>query len=320
MYRVHFISSGNLIADRRYGFASDLEKRGDLGGAADLYAQAVEIAPGFASAWFALGAVRARMGDAAGAAEAFAKARDADPEDRHGATMRLAQLTGENLAMPAGYVRALFDEYAPHYELSLLEGLQYRGPQLLLDAVMAACESLGRQQRFDRALDLGCGTGLAGALFAPRVDSLVGVDLSAAMVEQARRNGKYNHLHVADVLEFVSRENDACTDLVIAADALPYLPDLAPLVHRIARVLDDGGLFAFTTETHDGNGVLLRETLRYAHGEDHVRSALAGAGLAVELLERVSYRTEKDLPVSGLVAVAVKPASTAPSEQISSTS
>ena len=58
-----FLSSGDLIADRRFEFAEDLEKRGDLTGAADLYAQAVEVAPGFASAWFALGEVRARLGD-----------------------------------------------------------------------------------------------------------------------------------------------------------------------------------------------------------------------------------------------------------------
>ena len=108
--------------------------------------------------------------------------------------------------MPAGYVRALFDQYARHYDLSLLEGLDYRGPQLLFDAVMAACDALGRDPWFDRALDLGCGTGLAGAVFAPRVDSLVGVDLSAAMIEQARRTGRYNQLHVADVLEFLARE------------------------------------------------------------------------------------------------------------------
>ena len=69
MQRPIFISSGDLIADRRYGFASDLEKRGDLAGAADLYAQAVEIAPGFASAWFALGELRARLGDVAGAVD-----------------------------------------------------------------------------------------------------------------------------------------------------------------------------------------------------------------------------------------------------------
>ncbi len=97
---------------------------------------------------------------------------------------------------------------------------------------MAACGALGREPRFDRALDLGCGTGLAGAVFAPRVDSLVGVDLSAAMVEQARRTGRYNHLHVSDVLEFLAREGDGCADLVIAADVLPYCSDLAPLIAR----------------------------------------------------------------------------------------
>ena len=58
-----FVSSGDLIADRRFEFAKDLEKRGDLAAAADLYAQAVEIAPGFASAWFALGEIAARLGD-----------------------------------------------------------------------------------------------------------------------------------------------------------------------------------------------------------------------------------------------------------------
>ena len=57
---------------------------------------------------------------------------------------------------------------------------------------------------------------------------------------------------------------------------LPYCSDLAPLIRAVARVLDGGGLFAFTVETHDASGVLLRETMRYAHGEDHVRAALGG--------------------------------------------
>jgi predicted TPR repeat methyltransferase len=308
----HFISSGDLIADRRFEFAKDLEKRGDLAGAADLYAQAVEVAPGFASAWFALGEVRVRLGDNAAAAHAFRRALAAEPEDRHGATVQLARLTGEATPMPQGYVRALFDQYARHYDLSLLEGLDYRGPQLLFDAVMAARGALGRESWFDRALDLGCGTGLAGAVFSRHIDSLVGVDLSAAMIEQARRTGRYNHLHVSDVLEFLARENDRSADLVIAADSLPYCSDLAPLAREVARVLDDGGLFAFTVETHDGSGVLLRETLRYAHGEDHVRAALADAGLAVVSLAVASSRREKSVPVPGLVVVAAKPASTRP--------
>lgn len=308
----YFVSSGDLTADRRFEFAKDLEKRGDLSGAADLYAQAVEVAPGFASGWFALGEVRVRLGDTAAAVDAFRRALAAEPEDRHGATVQLARLTGEAAPMPPGYVRALFDQYAKHYDLSLLEGLDYRGPQLLFDAVMAACGALGRVPWFGRALDLGCGTGLAGTAFAARVDSLVGVDLSAAMIEQARRTGRYNQLHVADVPDFLARESARSTSLVIAADVLPYCSDLTPLVGEVARVLDAGGLFAFTTETYEGNGVLLRETMRYAHGEDHVRSALADAGLAVASLAVASSRREKSIPVPGLVVVAVKPASTVP--------
>jgi predicted TPR repeat methyltransferase len=313
-----FISSGDLIADRRFEFAKDLEKRGDLAAAADLYLQALEVAPGFASAWFALGEVRARVGDTEAAIAAFRNARAADPEDRHGAAVQLARLTGEAAPMPAGYVRALFDQYARHYDLSLLEGLDYRGPQLLFDAVIAACQTRGREPGFDRALDLGCGTGLAGAAFAPCVNSLVGVDLSAAMIEQARRGGRYEHLHVADVLDFLAREGERSADLAIAADSLPYCSDLGPLARAVSRVLGEGGLFAFTTEAHDGHGMLLRETMRYAHGEDHVRAALAGAGLDVVSLAAASPRREKSIPVPGLVVVAVKAASTAPPSEPSS--
>jgi len=314
----HFISSGDLIADRRFEFGKELEKRGDLAGAADLYQQAVEVAAGFASAWFALGEVRARLGDNAAAIAAFRHALAAEPEDRHGATVQIARLTGAAAPMPAGYVRALFDQYARHYDLSLLEGLDYRGPQLLFDALMAACETLGRVPWFGRALDLGCGTGLAGAMFAPRVDSLVGVDLSAAMIEQARRTGRYDQLHVGDVSDFLARESAHSASLVIAVDVLPYCSDLGPLVRAVVRVLDNGGLFAFTTETHEGNGVLLRETLRYAHGEDHVRAALADAGLVCASLAAASSRREKSIPVPGLVVVAAKPASTLPPSGITS--
>src|SRR5262245_60154760 len=251
----YFVSSGDLTADRRFEFAKDLERRGDLAAAADLYAQAVEVAPGFASAWFALGEVRARLGETAAAVDAFRRALAAEPEDRHGATVQLARLTGEAAPMPAGYVRALFDQYAKHYDLSLLEGLDYRGPQILFDAVMAACESLGRVPWFGRALDLGCGTGLAGAVFAARADLLVGVDLSAAMLEEARRTGRYNQLDIADVSDFLAREDTRSASLIIAADVLPYCSDLAPLVGDVAGVLGEGGQFGFSTAATEGPGL-----------------------------------------------------------------
>ena len=48
-----FVSSGDLVADRRYKWALDRAAKGDFAGAADILAQTVELVPGFATAWFA---------------------------------------------------------------------------------------------------------------------------------------------------------------------------------------------------------------------------------------------------------------------------
>ena len=74
-----FASSGNLIADRRYRWALDLAARGDLAGAAGILAQTVGLAPAFAAAWTALGALRGQLGDRSGATAAFEAARACDP-------------------------------------------------------------------------------------------------------------------------------------------------------------------------------------------------------------------------------------------------
>jgi predicted TPR repeat methyltransferase len=57
--------------------------------------------------------------------------------------------------------------------------------------------------------------------------------------------------------------------------------------------------------------VRLQETLRYAHGAEHVRAAVAAANLQVKRLAPVSTRKEKGVPVPGLLAVAVRSASIA---------
>jgi len=307
-----FVSSGDLIADRRYKWALDQAARGDLAGAADILAQTVELVPGFATAWFALGAIRDNLGDRAGAIAAWEKARDADPEDYHGARLQLARLgAGEaTLAMTEVYVRRLFDQHAENFDASLVERLDYRGPTVLLEVVRSVAS---QPLRVGSMLDLGCGTGLAGAAFRPYVDWLVGVDLSPEMIAKARAKGLYDRLAAAELRRFLAAEADAHAryHLVLAADVFVYVGDLAPVAAAAARVLPPGGLFAFTVETHSGAGVVLQQTLRYAHGTAHVRSAIESAGLAVLHLAEASTRTEKGVPIRGLVVVAGVSASTA---------
>jgi predicted TPR repeat methyltransferase len=71
-------------------------------------------------------------------------------------------------------------------------------------------------------------------------------------------------------------------------------------------VLVAGGLLAFTVETHNGDGVVIGEGLRYAHGAGYVRATIAAAGLTLAHLEDLSARNEGNVPVPGLVVAAVK--------------
>jgi predicted TPR repeat methyltransferase len=300
------VSSGDLIADRRYGFGRDLALRGDLAAAADLFAQAVEAAPGFAAAWFALGETRAKLGDGTGAAVALREALRIDPGDRHGAALHLARLgaADPSTAMSPSYVRAVFDQYAPRFDDALVEGLAYRGPQRLLEAVGRARAVPG----FGAMLDLGCGTGLAGAAFRTQVQHLTGVDLSPGMIAEARAKGIYDRLEIGELADFLAAERATPRryDLVVAADVFVYLFDLDPVAHAVAEVLGPGGLFAFTVETHDGDGVELGEKLRYRHGAAHVRAAVSSAPLQLLELAPVATRIESGGTVPGLLAVAMR--------------
>jgi predicted TPR repeat methyltransferase len=312
MSEVLFVSSGNLIADRRYEWALDYAARGDFTAAADILVQTVAMAPAFATAWFALGAIRDRLGERDGAIEAFAKARDADPQDYHGARLQLARLgSGEAApAMTEFYLRRLFDQYAGRYDTALTERLAYRAPALLREAIAKTLNARGRPLRFSSGLDLGCGTGLAGAAFRDATASLTGVDLSAGMLAQAQAKGIYARLVNAELGAFLAAEAETANayDLVLAADIFVYVNDIAPIIAAIARIMVPGAIFAFTVETHGGDGIKLLPTLRYAHGEGYVRHALACAILQVATMTNAAVRSERGVPVDSLVCVAHKPA------------
>ena len=250
------LSSGDLIADRRFEWARGAMADGDFAGAAEMLAQALELVPGYAAGWFALGEALEKTGQREDAIEAFNKARAADPADRHGAALQLARLGAASATTPPAYVRAVFDQYAPAFDKALVEGLSYRAPNLLLKDVMSAQGAA----RFAHALDLGCGTGLTGVAFRPYCNKLTGVDLSGGMIAQAKGKGIYDRLAEAEIAKFLNDEPASAYDLILAGDVFVYVPYLGPLFVAVMRTMKDGALFGFTVETHDGGGMILRDT------------------------------------------------------------
>lgn len=293
-------SSGDLIADRRYAWAMGAVAEGDLEAAVDLLRQTIEAAPAWAPAHAALGDALAKMGANADAALAYAQAAALDPQGVLGADLKRAALGADMApaAAPAGYVRALFDEYAPRFEAHLREKLAYRGPEILMDALERV-----RAPRFARAVDLGCGSGLMARPLRACADHIAGVDLSPAMVELARRSGLYDRAETGDVTAFLSAQAPASCDLVIAADVFVYIGDLAPVFAAAARALRTGGLFAFTVQKGEGPDWALGADLRYVHTPAYLQRLAAEIGFQPALIEDASTRRDAGADVPGLVAV-----------------
>jgi predicted TPR repeat methyltransferase len=137
-------------------------------------------------------------------------------------------------------------------------------------------------------------------------DKMVGVDLSPAMIAQAAAKGIYDRLVTANIADCVTAEIEAGGryQLVLTADVFVYVNDLGPILAGVARLLTPTGLLAFTVETYPGAGIKLLPTLRFAYGEAYLRKAVTKAGLTLLTLSAAAVRTERGVPVQGLVVVA----------------
>lgn len=294
------LTSGDLLADRRYAYAMAAAKDGDHEAAADLLEQALEMAPLWPPALLALGDSKLALGDRDAAIAAWQAALAEHPDDTLGARPRLARLgvVAVSEAVGDAYIRALFDDYAPRFDQHLRGALGYSGPE----TVMAALDAIAPGRYFDRVLDLGCGTGLMGEAIRSRASWLGGCDLSPAMVARAEVKAVYDDLQALGLLDYLTGTQ---ADLVLAADVLVYLGDLAPVFTAVAAALTSGGLFAFTVQKGE-DGLTLGEDLRYAHAEPLLRNWADEAGLTVLSLAACATRCDRGVPVPGLVLVLAK--------------
>jgi len=292
------MSSGNLTADRRFAYAQLLRRDGDAEAAASVLVQTMELVPDWAEGQFTLAETLAEAGRKYDAIPAFEAYLKLDSTDSMGAAVKLALLTATTPAsLPDAYITRLFDEYAPRFEKALIEKLAYCAPQILREAV----DETAPGRVFTRAFDLGCGTGLAGAVFRDCAAWLGGVDLSAAMIKGAEDKGIYDKLIVGDMTAALAEAHDC--DLIVAADVLTYLGNLTPLFTAVARSLNHDGSFAFTVQRHEDEGFVLGAEHRFSHSRTYIETLAVQCGFDVLLLRQAVSRREKGVDVPGLVAV-----------------
>lgn len=216
----------------------------------------------------------------------------------------LAACSGQSAPERASdaFVRQTFDAFANSFD-TVLDRLKYRAPALVADAVVAELGP-GKGKGDLDVLDAGAGTGLCGPLLRAHARRLVGIDLSAKMLDKARARGVYDDLETAELTAYMI-DHAQEFDVVVSADTLVYFGELEGAFQAAARALRPGGVLAFTVErAQDAPGHVLNPHGRYSHHEQYVRRALEQSGFSVSAVEPSHLRLENKVPVEGLVVIA----------------
>lgn len=203
------------------------------------------------------------------------------PDDRTGADER--------------YVQDVFDAYAAHFDDHLVNTLSYQVPELAWALYTRTMPS--RCDLF--TVDLGCGTGLCGPYFRSLSKRLVGIDLSASMLDKAAERQCYDALAQQDLVAGLRPYNTA-VDLALAADVFVYVGDLASVFVACVRALAEGGhlLFSVESTTHP-SGVVLHPSGRYQHSDAYILAMAQAHHFSVVVREAINVRMENGHPVKG---------------------
>ena len=267
----------------------------DLHSAITWYRDALRIEPNRARYHTKLGIALLKQGKTEEALGALNHAHNLSPGDDETKHFLNAARGANAGQAPRGYVTGLFDNYAARFDTHLKEQLGYSTPELL-PALLR--DKGGLEEPVARAVDMGCGTGLAGVACRELASSITGIDLSSRMLEQADKTDAYESLLRGDLVA-VLQSLQGSFDLFLAADVFVYIGDLAPVLAAVAARSKQGTLLAFSTEAAADQDMELRASGRYAHGKDYVRRVAAEHGFTEVDCSENNLRKEEGEWITG---------------------
>jgi predicted TPR repeat methyltransferase len=279
------------------------KKQGDFVKSAAAYRQVLSLKPYNSDNYENLCVVLYLQGNVEEAILLVKQWLEHDPENPL-ALHRLESYTGE-LSLPRAsdeYICRTFDSFSDSFDM-VLKGLEYKAPFLVADSVK---EIHRKTENALDILDAGCGTGLCGPLLQPYASSIIGVDLSAKMLEKAEKRGCYDGLTQSELTAFI-QQHPRSYDVIVSADTLVYFGDLEPVCRAVAEALHPGGHFVFTVERIEeliADGYTIHPHGRFSHTENYLRSVIKSAGLLLQKLDKVMLRYEAGEPVNGFLVVA----------------
>lgn len=289
-----------------FDLANSFAEQGKWFDAMFRYRVVLFLQPQYPKAWHNLGCCYLRLGKRPQAKTAFLHALKQNAMDADAAYM-LATIDPASrpanlrpVRMPKTMVVGFFSSIAEGYDLTEANN-KYQAGKVVHDLVQPLVASPA-----PAVLDLGCGTGIVSRPWRAAARSLVGVDITPAMLEMAEKathaeKKLFDRLLTADIVSLPAETALLAADVVLLVNVAPFVGDLSGVIQGAAKAMGSEGVLAITIEPYTGSAGfgLSAQTGRFGHSNAYVAQLAIASGL--KLIKESSVMLYADIPAQALV-------------------
>ncbi len=244
--------------------------------------------PEYPQVWYNLGCCYFRSGRPNQARAALVKALQQNPLDAETIFM-LAAIDPRAVPsgqlpqrMPAPMVTGFFSGVAATYDIEEARN-GYQAGKVIYDLLKPMVKN-----PTPTVLDWGCGTGISARPWRMVASTILGVDVTPAMLALAAKathaeKTLFDHVIEIDGVALPDTVATGSMDVVQMVNVAQFIGELSGVMQSVARVLAPEGICVMTVEPHGaqtGFGVNAT-TGRFGHAPAYVRQVATAAGLAV---------------------------------------
>ncbi|MEK6734391.1 MAG: methyltransferase domain-containing protein, partial [Pseudomonadota bacterium] len=146
--------------------------------------------------------------------------------------------------IPAEIVKEDYNSSAHSYEDIMVNNFKYEAPDILAKSIATY---INKEDSY-KALDIGCGTGLAGYSLAQEVSlkSLIGIDISTKMLELTKTLEKDGNNIYTELKEMDFHDLELLKDkygIILACLSLGYVNDFSNFYKKLDKLVKNGVIF-----------------------------------------------------------------------------
>lgn len=151
----------------------------------------------------------------------------------------------EEIGRREPYKGVMFDERFSSSAIEQNKDAFFQTGREYVDQLMADIEALGGMQKFGSALDFGCGVGRLAIPMSGRFEKVTGVDVSQAMLTEARSNSfssGIKNIYFTNVFELIAGKFDLVNTYIV----LQHIPPARgkAIVERLLGLVAPGGFIS----------------------------------------------------------------------------